>query len=225
MWVVVLLCAAASSQCTLYDNLGAIDSYHWRLYSSKKDCDKNGQSVVDSWSTKDNTVYTYYCQDTSAPAGSPYSSMEIPPIAEQIQPPAATLPLAITAAPPQPASLLVGDTRTPPIRPSPPAKVVSQSLGVTFSALTPAIREQYRIAPELNGVVITDVAAGSQAAEKRVKPGDIIVSVSDVQIKKPEDVQDRLRLLVGDGTKTAFVLLKNPDGNPRFVIVGLSAPD
>jgi serine protease Do len=74
-------------------------------------------------------------------------------------------------------------------------------------------------------VVVTDVAAGSQAAKKGVRAGDVIVSVSDVPIKKPEDVQDRLEALMRDGTKTAFALLKNPDGIARFVVVGLSAPN
>jgi hypothetical protein len=254
MWVVILLCAITSDSCTLYNNIGNLNSYSWRLYTSKKECSRDGQVAANKWSKIDKNRYIYYCQDTSFPSGSPFSSMKIPPIAEQKPPITSSSPAGNTAepaplaipsspvgntptpsmkplppaepAPPPTPNLSAGNTPTPSVKPPPPARIVSQPLRVTFSPLTPALRKQYRIAPKMTGaVVVTDVAAGSLAAEKGVQPGDVIVSISDKKIEKPEDVRDRLEALVRGGKTTAFVLFKSPNGNSRFVVVGLPAPN
>lgn len=50
--------------------------------------------------------------------------------------------------------------------------------GVTVQNLTPATRERYDIAKEVTGVVITQVEADSDAANRGLEEGDVIISVN-----------------------------------------------
>ena len=61
---------------------------------------------------------------------------------------------------------------------SPPPKVITGPLGLTLSDLSPSIRSQFGIKDSVTGVVVTEVADGSAAAEKRLQPGDVIVEIS-----------------------------------------------
>lgn len=51
-------------------------------------------------------------------------------------------------------------------------------VGVTVSALSPALRESYEIPENAKGVVVTDVKSGSESAEKGLMVGDVIVEIN-----------------------------------------------
>ena len=44
--MIVVVCAAASNNCSLYNNLGNLNSYAYRLYGSKQDCMRDGTAIV-----------------------------------------------------------------------------------------------------------------------------------------------------------------------------------
>ena len=108
-----------------------------------------------------------------------------------------------------------------PDQPAPPPAVAGP-LGLTLSDLNPAARTQYSIKSEINGVVVTAVADGSAAAEKRVQPGDVIVEISQESVATPDDVTKRIDALKKDGRKSALLLLANKDGDLRFVAVKIA---
>ncbi len=114
-----------------------------------------------------------------------------------------------------------GTTETPPPAEQPPP-VVAGPLGLTLSDLNPQMRSKYGIKDEISGVVVTDVADGSAASEKRVQPGDVIVEVSQESVSSPDDVKTRIDALKKDGRRTALLLLSNKDGDLRFVAVRLT---
>ncbi len=101
----------------------------------------------------------------------------------------------------------------------PPAATVAGPLGLTLSDLSPTLRSKFGIKDKVMGVVVTDVADGSAAAEKRVQPGDVIMEISQESVASPEDVEKRITQLKADGRKSALLLLANKDGNLRFVAV------
>jgi hypothetical protein len=72
MWMIVVLCAATNSGCSLYDNLGNLNSYSYNLYSSKQECNRDGKAAVKNWTQrKGGGTYTYFCQNTSSPSPPP----------------------------------------------------------------------------------------------------------------------------------------------------------
>ncbi|HZP18860.1 MAG TPA: DegQ family serine endoprotease [Bauldia sp.] len=107
------------------------------------------------------------------------------------------------------------DAKTPP-------PVVTGPLGLTLADLSPDLRSKYGIKEEISGVVVTDVAAGSIAAEKRLTAGDVIVEISQEPVKTPGDVEKRIDDLKKDGHKSALFLLANKDGDLRFVAVKIA---
>ena len=65
-------------------------------------------------------------------------------------------------------------------------------LGLSIAPLTDELRERYDIGKSIEGVVITEVKPNSPAAQKDVKPGDVIVEVTQEKVKQPQDVKARL---------------------------------
>jgi len=116
------------------------------------------------------------------------------------------------------AAAAVTDQPPPADQPAEPAPV-SGPLGLSLADLSPTLRSQFGIKDAVNGVVVTDVADGSPAADKRVQPGDVIVEISQEPVKSPDDVTSRIEQLKTDGRKSALLLLANKDGDLRFVAV------
>lgn len=90
-------------------------------------------------------------------------------------------------------------------------------LGMTLSSLTDELREKFSIAEDVKGVVITEVEGGSDAEEKRIRAGDVIVEVAQEPVSKPADVTARLKALEEDGRRLALLLLSNAQGEVRFI--------
>ncbi|BCP54391.1 serine protease [Kaistia sp. 32K] len=99
----------------------------------------------------------------------------------------------------------------------PPKPVVTELLGLTLSELTPELRAQFSIAPEVKGVVITAIDAGSAAAEKGVAIGEVVVEVSQEPVALPAEVTTRIEALKKDGRRSALFLIANKAGELRFV--------
>ena len=70
--------------------------------------------------------------------------------------------------------------------------------------------------------MVTAVADGSAAAEKRVQAGDVIVEISQESVADADDVSKRIDKLKETGRKSALLLLANKDGDLRFVAVKIA---
>jgi serine protease Do len=62
------------------------------------------------------------------------------------------------------------------------------NFGLQLSAITPELRAKYKLDPNLQGVVISAVAIGSEAANRQVDAGAVILAVRDTTIATPEEV-------------------------------------
>lgn len=102
-----------------------------------------------------------------------------------------------------------------PATPAEPTAV----LGLKLSEMTPALKEQFKLADTVKGVVVTEVDPASAAAEKRIQAGDVIVEVAQEAITTPADVVAKVEALKKDGRKSALFLLSNATGEVRFVAV------
>src|SRR5882757_7363775 len=83
----------------------------------------------------------------------------------------------------------------------PPAeKLVTQKvLGLDLAALSKDLRGKYKIKDSVKGVVITGVDNSSDAAEKRLSAGDVIVEVAQEAVTNSADIKKRVDQLKKDG--------------------------
>ena len=90
---------------------------------------------------------------------------------------------------------------------------VQAALGMTFSALNDETRTRFSIKDSVkNGVVVTDIEANSNAAEKRLQRGDVIVEINQEAVRAPTDVARRIKALKDSGKKSALLLVANISG-------------
>ncbi|HWW47816.1 MAG TPA: DegQ family serine endoprotease [Xanthobacteraceae bacterium] len=96
-----------------------------------------------------------------------------------------------------------------------------KALGLDLAALTKDLRTRYKIKDSVKGVVITDVDASSDAADKRLSAGDVIVEVAQEAVTNGADVKKRVDQLKKEGKKSVLLLVSNAEGDLRFVALGL----
>src|SRR5690606_14595022 len=73
-----------------------------------------------------------------------------------------------------------------------PAPEEMQGLGLSLTGLTRELRQQFGLSEQVKGVVITEIDAAGPAAEKGLRPGDVIVEVSQEEVASAQDVATRI---------------------------------
>ncbi|MGH2341444.1 DegQ family serine endoprotease [Segnochrobactraceae bacterium EtOH-i3] len=104
-------------------------------------------------------------------------------------------------------------------KPAAPPVAELKVLGMSLATMTPELRSRFSLADDVKGVVVTQVASGSAAADKRVQPGDVIVEVAQEPVASPADVEKKVTALKADGRRSVLLLLSNAAGEVRFVAV------
>jgi serine protease Do len=100
--------------------------------------------------------------------------------------------------------------------------VVHKTLGIEVANLSDELRKRYNIQGKVKGgVVITGVEPNSAAAEKRLTPGTIILSVQQQPVNNAADLQSRVDKLKKEGKRAAVFLLSNASGDTTFVAINL----
>ncbi len=111
-----------------------------------------------------------------------------------------------------------GDNATPAPEPAP--MVSTGPLGLTLSDLSPDTRSQYGIDDKVTGgAVVTGVADGSPAADKRMQPGDVIIEIAHEAVNTPDDITRVIETMKADGRKNVLLAVQNKDGNQRWVVL------
>ncbi|MGG5810358.1 DegQ family serine endoprotease [Falsiroseomonas sp. CW058] len=104
-----------------------------------------------------------------------------------------------------------------------PQNTELSGLGLRVAPISPETRERFSLRAESRGVVITEVSPGSPAAERELRPGDVIVEVQQERVGSPQEVQERLERLRRQGRATALLLIESAQGQ-RWVPLRLNAP-
>jgi len=107
--------------------------------------------------------------------------------------------------------------------PSPPVKGKSKiaQLGLSLALLDADAREHYKIDNSVQGVVVTDVDPDSVAADRNIRPGDVIVEVQSQAVRSPNDVTKKIDADAKAGRKVEMILI-NRGGDSTFVALRLS---
>jgi serine protease Do len=105
---------------------------------------------------------------------------------------------------------------------APDAVDAAGMFGLTLAPITDADRETYSIGADIDGVLVSAVEPGSEAAEKSVQAGHVIVQVSQQDVEAPEDVVARVDALKSEGRRTVMFLMADADDKMRFVSLRFS---
>ncbi|KAA2242362.1 DegQ family serine endoprotease [Salinarimonas soli] len=92
-------------------------------------------------------------------------------------------------------------------------------LGLELSGVTEELRKRYNIKDTVKGVVVTRVEPNSNAADKRIQAGEVIVEVGQEAVNSPADMARRVEALKKEGRRSALLLVANTQGEVRFVAV------
>ena len=95
-----------------------------------------------------------------------------------------------------------------------------KTLGLELVAVDDAMRTRFNLGKDVMGAVVTDVAADSGAADKGVRPGDLIIRVGSVDVTSPQQVVEEVEKERKAGR--ASVLMRVVTGGAtRFVALPL----
>ena len=90
--------------------------------------------------------------------------------------------------------------------------------GISVQALTPEIRQQAGLPPDLQGVVINNLDPESPAAQSGLQPGDVIEEINRQRVSSVADFQRLAAQAKGD-----TLLRINRQGNGAFIVVSPNA--
>ncbi|MAO56795.1 MAG: serine protease [Rhodospirillaceae bacterium] len=98
---------------------------------------------------------------------------------------------------------------------------VLEDLGLTLSAITGETAQKFKLDADAKGVLVTDVLGAGPAAEKGVRPGDLIVEVGQEEVASPDDVARKVKEARDAGRKSVLLLVQGQNGL-RFVAIRLA---
>jgi serine protease Do len=99
-----------------------------------------------------------------------------------------------------------------------PATASAMGLGLT--AVTPDARRTYNLGTGIDGVVITKVDPSSDAADKGLQPGDVVMKVGSRVVHTPQDVKDGVAEAQKGGRKSVLLLVAS-QGRSQYVAVDI----
>lgn len=101
--------------------------------------------------------------------------------------------------------------------PEPTADIV---LGMAVGTLNDELREKYKIAKDVDGIVVLSVDADTNAAEKGMQEGDVITDAGQKAVRSVDDFQVQIDATAEAGRQSLLVLVRR-DGQPRFVVLNV----
>lgn len=96
--------------------------------------------------------------------------------------------------------------------------LTGKAMGLGLTSLTPEIRRAYNLDDNVQGVVITKVDPNSDAADKGLQPGDVVVSVNQKSVHTPQDIEKGVAAAHSAGRKSVLLLVTS-DGGTVFIPV------
>ncbi len=106
-------------------------------------------------------------------------------------------------------------TKESPAAPPPSGTKV---LGLTVASLTPELRSHFSISESTAGVVVTDVAHDSPGSDKGIRAGDVIVEVTQQEVKTPAQITAKIDEAKKQGHKSVLLLVDH-GGDLHFVVL------
>ncbi|MDP2698355.1 DegQ family serine endoprotease [Thalassospira sp.] len=97
-------------------------------------------------------------------------------------------------------------------------------LGIKVANISEDLRSRYNLAEGTEGVIVTEVNGDSYAAEKGVRPGDIIIEASHKSVSSVDEVKTAVDTALKDDKRTILMLIETSAG-PRYFGLTLTKPE
>jgi serine protease Do len=94
-------------------------------------------------------------------------------------------------------------------------------LGLLLSNITEDMRSKFGIPENISGVLVVNVKSDTDAADKGILPGDIIIEISQNKVYTPGDVSMRVAEEINAERDFALILI-NRKGNLSYIAVKIS---
>ncbi len=104
---------------------------------------------------------------------------------------------------------------TEPSEPQEETSSTVGSLGLTLSPITEALAQEFGIERE-TGAVVTEVNPDSSAAEKGLRPGDVIIEVNQEEVTNPKEVAAEVDAAAKNENRSVLLLVQR--GEDRLFI-------
>ena len=95
------------------------------------------------------------------------------------------------------------------------------SVGLSLDVITAQDRQAYKIGDDVNGVIVSEATELSEAAEKGLAAGDVIVEINQQIVTDPKGAKDIIDTAAKAG-RNSVLLLVNREGDVRFVALRLN---
>jgi serine protease Do len=104
-------------------------------------------------------------------------------------------------------------------KPEKPADI--SMIGIKVAPLDDAVRKRFSLDAKAKGVVVVEVDPASAAAQKNVRPGDVIVEVAQDPVSTADDIVKAIEKVKKTGRKAVLLRLEDGKGELRFVALPL----
>jgi serine protease Do len=126
--------------------------------------------------------------------------------------------LAVLAERPADAQLAAVDPAKP-VDTTKPTDIAG--LGLKIAPFSQDLKDKFSLQDGQKGVVITDVSPNTPAAERGLKPGDVIMEVQQGEVNSPADVQKQVDAARGADRKFVLMLIQR-EGGVQYVPLSLT---
>ena len=92
------------------------------------------------------------------------------------------------------------------------------SVGLRLAPLTPELRARHELPDSVEGVLVVEVDPSGSAAQRGVRPGDVIVRAGSLPVASPADVSKELARIAESGGDILLLLVER-EGARQFVAV------
>jgi serine protease Do len=96
-----------------------------------------------------------------------------------------------------------------------------KALGLELSSITAKQRQDFELDKDVTGVIVVDVDPDGPAAEKDLRPGDVIVEVDQKAVQSPKDIAARVKSAQDSGYRVV-TLLVNRKGDSQWIAVKIA---
>ena len=97
-------------------------------------------------------------------------------------------------------------------------------LGLELAPLTKDLRERYALSEAARGVLVIDLDESSEAAEKGVRPGNVISQANYENIRSPQEFKAQVSRLKKQSKSSILLRVLSANSSPRFVVLSIEEP-